>query len=75
MRKQLLSTDLKEMRKPTLEVSGQRAFQAEGRANTEHSWEGYAPHVRANRTVELELSEQEHECRRCERGLWGLWML
>lgn len=30
---------------------------------------GGAYHIRANRTVELEPSEQcEHECRRCERG-------
>lgn len=33
MRKQLLSADLKEMRKPTLQESGQTASQAEGRAN------------------------------------------
>lgn len=45
-RKCLLSADLKEMRKPTLPESGQRAFQAEGKANAEPSWKGRVPRVK-----------------------------
>lgn len=68
--KRVLSTDVKEMREPALQVSGGKSISGRENSNNRGAVGGAAWHVWARRTLTREHSEQEEEY-----GVVGLQVL